>query len=217
MTDHVSTFEIDVWFADGKADGPVAEHVGACVRCSGYVEELEALAAQPFAIAPPTPVTSRLRRAAPFVGALALAAAVALFIRSRPRDDSADYVGVKGTPAVQVLVRSRGVTRIWDGRFPIRHGDALAIRVACEHLAHVTIATPAGAGLARLSDGSCPEKPGTLPFTLVVDDQPGREQFSVVLTKTRVDDQKLGELVRSNAHEGDAWVASFELPKEVER
>ena len=118
---------------------------------------------------------------------------------------------------MQVLVRAEGSTRIWDGRSPVHPGDAIALHVVCEGLAQITVAAETPSGVARLSDGPCPSVPSTLPFTLVVDGEPGRERFSVVLTRARVDDARLRELVQRQARDHDVWVASFDFPKEPRR
>lgn len=221
MSGHRSPFELDVWFADGKPSGEIADHVGACERCSDYVAELDALAGDGLALRPPSrPRVRSLRRfVAPAAATLALAASVALFLRERstPSAGDASYIGTKGTPAVQVLVRADGATRVWDGRSPLRSGDALALHVACEGLAQVTVAAETPSGIARLSDGPCPSAPSMLPFTLVVDDQPGRERFSVVLTRARVDDARLRELVDRQTRDRDVWVTAFDFPKEARR
>jgi hypothetical protein len=165
------------------------------------------------------PRRARLRFVAPAAAALAVAAALALSLR-RPAADAADaadadYVAANAAPAVQLLVHREGTTRVWDGRSALRPGDAIAIRVACEQLAHVTVATDAPGGLTRLSDGPCPKSPSALPFTLVVDDQPGRERFSVVLATRRLEDEPLRDRVRENARDRDVWVTAFDLPKEL--
>jgi hypothetical protein len=220
MSRHLSSLEVDVWFADGKQDGEIAEHVASCARCSAYVAELQTLSAQdlgahlPIA---PTPTKSRLRRLAPAVTTLALAASLALYARSRAVTEATEYVGVKGAPAVEVLVRSDGGTRIWDGHTPVHAGDALALRVACEHLRQVTVATETQTGIARLADVPCLPAAPALPFTLVVDEEPGNERFSVVLTAARVDDSKLRALVQAKTRDRDAWVTAFEIQKAARR
>lgn len=222
MDEHVSSFAIDVWFADGKPAGKLATHVAACARCSAYLVELDSLAAEKVALpSPPSrhprAARSPLRLLAPAMTVLALAAAVLLYVSARSRTDNPDYVGVKGAPAVQALVRSNGTTRVWDGRSPVHAGDPIALHVACEHLEHVAVAAETPSGLVRLSDVPCPNPAATLPFTLVVDDQPGRERFAVVLTKKRVDDATLRGFVRTNARDRDVWVTPFEFPKEARR
>lgn len=224
MNKRLSSFELDLWFADGTPDGEVATHVASCARCSAYVKELHSSWADdlshPSAPAVASarlatgPARSPLRFVMPAATVLALAAAVMLYVRSRPPLDNPDYVGVKGAPAVQLLVRSGGATRIWDGRSAVRAGDAIAVHVACEHLEHVTVVAETPSGIARLSDVPCPSGPAALPFTLVVDDAPGHERFAVILTKAGVDDARLRELVKTSTRDRDVWVTAFDFPKE---
>lgn len=227
MNKHLSSFELDVWFAEGKQAGEVAAHVASCARCSAYLKELDSLSAgdvsHPSSPAGASarlttaPSRSPLRLVAPVATVFTLAAALVLYVRSLTPEGSPDYVGVKGAPAVQLLVRSGGTTRIWDGRSPVRAGDAIAVHVACEHLEHIAVVAETPSGIARLSEVPCPSAPDTLPFTLVVDDQPGHERFAVVLTKARVDDARLRELVRTNTRDRDVWVTAFDFPKEPRR
>jgi hypothetical protein len=227
---HRSSFELDTYFAslderhagaDDDARGEMAAHIAACTTCAAYLQQLRALAASNRA-APATAgrggVWRRARRlAAPAATVLALAAGALFYVRSRPAKDDTAYVGVKGMPAVQVLVRSGGQTRIWDGTSSVRPGDALAMHVACERLAHVTVASPGRTGLVRLHDDECPATPGPLPFTLRVDDQAGREEVVVVLSAKRLDDVALSEAVRAGARRADAWVTTFAFNKETVR
>jgi hypothetical protein len=216
---HVSAFELDLHFVDGK-DAAIAAHVARCPGCAGYLAALRALEADGTRL--PAPVTARparrgasLRRfVAPAATVLALAAGLALWARSRNVTDES-YVGVKGAPALQVLVRDSTQTRVWDGHSAVHAGDALALHVACEQLAHVTVTTEDPHGLVRLWDGPCPRPSAALPFTLRVDDQPGRERFAVVLARTRLDDLALRSALRDNARAADVWVISVELPKEA--
>jgi hypothetical protein len=222
--EHVSTFELDVYFASTGQDGAeIAAHVASCAKCAAYLGALAALDGdgvqlRPAAVSSAPRPLARLRRfVAPASAVLALAAAVAIYVRSRPSSDDATYVGVKGAPAVQVLVRSSAQTRVWDGRSPVHAGDAVAVHVACEQLEHVTVVTEEKGGMVRLWEGPCPKPPAPLPFTLVVDDQPGRERFDVVLGRTRMDEQALRAAVRGNVRSSDVWVTAIELPKEVRR
>jgi hypothetical protein len=236
---HFSTFELDVYFASrdrtrGAEDpSPIAAHVATCATCAAYLAELAALEAEaapaPHAspaslAAPASPAAPHarvvhlggLRRLAASVATVAaLAAAVLVYVKTRPAVvDDADYVGAKGTPAVQILVRSSGQTRVWDGRSAVRPGDSLAVHVACEQLEHVTVGAPSPRGVTRLSDGACPKAPATLPFTLVVDGEPGSERLIVVIARRRLDDGVLADAVRAGSRSADVWVTSFEFPKE---
>lgn len=146
----------------------------------------------------------------------ALAAGVALVLRRAGDATDGGYVGIKGSPAVQLLVSRGGTASIWDGHAPVHPGDALAIRVACEGLSRVAVAGWAASGWARLKDGGCPASPAPLPFTLVVDGEPGNERFAVVLSKQALDDGALASAARETARTADLWTVRFDLPKTKE-
>lgn len=222
--DHVSTFELDLHFASGKpADSAVEGHLATCTRCRAYVSSLDALsdAASARADAPGAglrtagtpPALSRPRWRVPSALAAGLALAAGVFFWMRARPGTEDYVGAKGSPAVQVLVHRGVATWVWDGRTPILPGDALALEVACEGLDHVTVASPTGAGWTRIKEVDCPASRGALPFTLVADDAPGSESFDVVLSHGAVSDAALQSAIAENRHAADVWVDAFVLPK----
>jgi hypothetical protein len=127
------------------------------------------------------------------------------------------YVGLKGAPAVQVLVHRDAITRVWDGRAAVRPGDSLALRVACENLQHVAIASPGPAGWLRLSDSACPAPGSPLPLTLRVDEAPGPERLSVVFSGEPLDDDALRGALGEGRRDARVWVAGFVLPKEIGR
>lgn len=226
-----SAFALDLYWASKKAGDPaIKEHVNACARCAAYLQHLDAVGARPPAAwnaeAPlrPLPRSSshRARRGRAFAwasaaaGGLAIAAAALVIVRSRATTDDA-YVGVKGTPAVQVIVRRDGRTQIWDGREPVRPRDALALRVGCEGFAHVTVATPAPVGgtWMRLADHACPRDSNPLPFTLTVDDQPGEERLVVVLSEAPLDDRALATAAAGTRRGSGVWAVPLVFPKEV--
>jgi hypothetical protein len=118
---------------------------------------------------------------------------------------------VKGGVFTQVLVRSRGAVRLWDGTSAVRPGDALAVRVGCDAFAHVTVAS--NDAVVRAWEGPCVAD-APLPFTLVVDGQPGRERFSVVMSREHLDDEALRTAVRTASQNDRVWVTTFDLTKE---
>jgi hypothetical protein len=218
--EELSTFALDVYWAAGRPrDAGVEAHVAGCERCRQYLASLDGLQASapsaPFVGA--RPALARRRWALPVAaaGALAMAATFLALVRSRSIEPGA-YVGVKGTPAVQLLVHRERETRIWDGRSPVHPGDALALRVACEGLKHVVVASPANGGWVRLSGTACPEHDEPLPFTLKVDSDPGDEQVAVVLSQDEIDDQTLERAISESRRTADVWVVSFLLPKTTE-
>jgi anti-sigma factor RsiW len=224
----VSTFALDVYWASGRRAEPELEsHIASCARCLAYLARLQELAedaraepvAAPVAVVPDAVPAATAKQkhswALPSaIGAgLALAAGVLLLVRGRPPER--EYVAAKGTPAVQVLVHRSADTWVWDGHSPVRPGDALALRIACEGLDHVAVASPGAQGLGRIADVECPVGGSPLPFTLVVDDAPGDEQLAVVLSREALDDDSLRDAIGESRHAADVWVAGFVLPKET--
>jgi hypothetical protein len=126
-------------------------------------------------------------------------------------------VGIKGTPAVQLLLHRDHDTRLWDGHSPLHPGDALALRVACEGLKRVVVATPGPGGWIRLSSDACPTGDDPLPFTLQVDSEPGDEKLAVVLSQDELDDGTLQKAIAETRRSADTWVLSFVMPKETEK
>jgi hypothetical protein len=247
--EHVSSFELDVYFASPPLEREVAveEHVASCTQCREYLEELDrvllldmpavvtdvpapapaaskptAASARPIASVRPLPSRSRRlkQRLASAAGVLALAACAVLYLSARNgKNDESSYVGVKGSePAAQVLLRRDGQVRVWDGVAAVRAGDAIAVDVACEQFRHVTVAAEAtnGGTLTRAWEGECPKTSSSpLPFTLVVDEQPGREHFSVVLHREQhLDDEQLRSALRASTRSGDVWTIDFAFAKE---
>ncbi len=215
----LSTFALDVYWASGRRGDPaLEEHITGCARCRAYLAGLEALAeSRAPAVMAVREGTERRRRRWALPSALgvgfALAACLVLFVRGRAVEPQ--YVGIKGSPAVQVLVHRQADTWIWDGRTAVRPGDALALRVACEGLDHVAVASPGAAGWGRITDGACPVEGAPLPFTLVVDAEPGDEQHAVVLSRDALDDEALRGAIGEGRRTADVWVAGFLLPKET--
>jgi hypothetical protein len=146
-----------------------------------------------------------------------IAAVVLSLLSLESSDERAPSVAVKGSPAVQLLVRRGQATRIWDGGSPVRAGDVLGLRVACEDFSTVTVAAARGEAWARLEEQACAAQAGarTLPFTLVVDAAPGRERFAVVFSKVALEERAVGEAVSAQRRDGSIWVTRFELQKEV--
>ena len=225
----------------GASGAELVAHLDTCGRCRGYLARLDALAgnhaptrlaslssqasAPPGSIAPSAPIAKARMRwqnassVASVAGALALAAAITLFVRSRAQVEPHDaYVGLKGTPAVQLLLHRDRDTQIWDGHAPLHAGDALALRVACEGMTHVAIATPGpDAAWERLSDATCTDGDAPLPFTLQVDDAPGDERLAVVLSQEDLDAPSLRQAIADTRRTANVWVVSFVMPKEPEK
>lgn len=233
--EHVSMFELDLYFATGAPDARIEEHVAGCERCGGYLAELARLqegAALPELLALPRGRGLPARRAERGLGAgrslglvMSLAAglvvlgAVSALLLVSPSED-APAVAVKGGPGIQLLVRRGESTRAWNGTSPVRAGDVLALRVACEEFERVAVLVPSGQARERWSplfQGDCPPAGEALPFTLVVDEQPGREEVAVVFSRSLLAARDLDEALARRRVDGEVWVIRFELDKEASR
>lgn len=216
---HLSPFEIDVYFAAGGPSNPaghahVASHLEACPRCQQYLAaltELDALPPRPLAPVPPLPRPRRTWG----VAAAAVAALAGGFALLAVRSPVGPYVAEKGAPAAQLLIRSAGRTGIWDGRAAVHPGDQLALRIACEGWQRVTVATagPAPDRPLRAFEGPCPSDAQPLPFSLRVDDQPGAEAITVILSRAALDEAALAGALAHPTRSAALWVLPFVLPK----
>jgi hypothetical protein len=237
--EHVSMLELDLFFATRERNVALEAHVDECARCAGYLKELAALQearrvplpsagastasgwlSDSARRAAPQPAFSVRSRRRPWLlpGAAAMTAAVVFSLLSlQSADERAPAVAVKGSPAVQLLVRRGQETRIWDGSSRVRAGDVLGLRVACEDFSTVTVVAARGEEWTRLEEQACPAPAGvrTLPFTLVVDAAPGRERFAVVFSKAALEERALSEAMSAQRRDGGIWVTRFELQKEV--
>jgi hypothetical protein len=225
--EHISMFELDLYFAAQATDARIEEHVAACDSCGGYLVELAVLQGQTSVPLPaPRPGASSVAwRSRPRALGLTLAAGLAVLgavtaLLVVSRDVEPPVVAIKGTPAVQLLVRRGDVTRPWDGASPVRPGDVLGLRLACEELEHVAVVARSAEPQRRWSpmyQGGCPPVGAALPFTLVVDDQPGVERFAVVFSAAPLEPAALDDAVERRRTDGSAWVTRFELGKEIAR
>jgi len=226
--EHLSMFELDLYFATQASDARIEEHVASCERCSGYLAELEVLqkgvpsvrgaASETFPRRSPARRSpARSRALALSLAAIAgLSAVTALLVV--PRAPDVPVVAVKGGPAVQLLVRRGEETRPWDGSSPLRAGDALGLRVVCEEFARVAVASgDAHERWSQLSEGACPPAGAALPFTLLVDDAPSAEHLAVVFSKSTLAGPALGQAIEARRLDAQVWVTRFELVKEPSR
>jgi len=213
---HVSPFALDVYWSSGRPRDEILEaHLAECARCTAYLASLEAVDVSGGArLGAGTRASSRWGWS--LAAAVALAAGFA-FVAGRHGPEPTAYVGLKGTPSVELLIHRDERTWIWDDRSPLFPGDALALRVACEGFAHAAVAVPGGTGWTRLSDGACPSDGGEMPFTLRVDSEPGAERVAVVLSRDRLDDRALARAVGEKQRTATVWVVDFVLPKEMKR
>lgn len=207
MTDEhrYSTFALDLHWAEPSPD--VQAHVAECERCSAYLAHLGELDARPFAL----PVARPRRR---FVIAFAFAAlALALVLLVWRRDSRPAYVATKSAPAVQVLLRRDGRLSVWNGSDAIRPRDTLALRLACEAMTRVVVLVRDRDQWTQAFDGPCLDE--VLPFTLVVDDEPGDERIAVLLSASTLDQASVVRAIDLQTQRADVWALQYVFTKET--
>lgn len=220
-----STFALDVYWTSGReGDAALAHHLEGCASCRAYLAMLDGVdagargaIASPLPIPFPTPRARRLRAAVVVTATLSFAAGVALFLQTALKTPPPVYVGVKGTPSVQLLVHRGSETAIWNGRSPVRAGDAIALRAACGELVDVAVAAedPARPGSwLKLSAAPCPIDDDVLPFTLVVDGEASEEHLAIVMSSAPLSGDALGRAAQNVERSPQAWVVRFVIPEE---
>jgi hypothetical protein len=203
-----SPFLLDLYYvSDEPRDPELSRHLDGCVRCRAYIEHLDAASARPFAL----PVARR--RWWP-VAALAFAAlavaALALWLRA---GDRPPYIATKGEPGVQLLVRRADQTVVWDASRPVRAGDAIALRLACQAMTRATVLFADHFQWKRAFGDAC--RDGVLPFTLVVDGEPGDERIAIVLSNEPLDDMAAQHAIETQARSAAVWTLQLVLTKEM--
>jgi hypothetical protein len=211
---------------DRPADPELARHLEKCPRCRSYLVALDVIDGRP---------ASSVRHKAPSawrwivpVGATVAVAAGVFFAFADP--DGEDE-SLRGVPSVQLFVNRGDQTSLWNGSAAVQAGDVLSLRIGCEGMAHVTVASTggwsarpgappgpvvAGEAWSRLHEAGCPGVPSVpLPFTLTVDDEPNSRPFVVVLSRSPLDDAALQRAATNGARAGDVWTFRFDLPREV--
>lgn len=214
MNHEPSIFTLDVYYAGGaRGDPEIEAHVASCERCAAYLAALEA---QP----PAPPVVLGRRRGGSWQLMAASAAVVCCAVLLWHAQKPEAYVASKGVPAVQAVIRSQGSSRVWDGKTPIRAGDAIALRADCDRYQQVAVLVPAavsgarvGRAWSRVYAGACPKPNEVLPFSLVADKKPGREHIDVVFSQLPLDDDALTAAVRVAERSNSVWVTQLLLEK----
>ncbi|HUS66177.1 MAG TPA: hypothetical protein VMZ28_16605 [Kofleriaceae bacterium] len=185
MTSHPSFLALDRAALGAALDPAARAHVDGCERCQAHVDRVQRAE-------PPAPWLRALPPARPawrswrWGGGLALAAATAcallLLVRARGRGDDdragAGATTAKGAPEVLLHIKRGDSVTTWDGAAPVIPGDRLRLEIAPSGYRRVQVI---GSGGALLHDAPL-RAPGLLPVAWEVDDQPGPETLTVILT-----------------------------------
>jgi hypothetical protein len=248
-SDHPSVFALDR-AALGDASPSVTRHVATCEPCRARLLALADPAPLPAALehrlrreAPARRARWPWARRAWTGGLAAAAAALALIavVDRWPRGDApAARVGAgggsvaaaptieevhdttKGGRAVGVFVRRGGKTFLWDGRQPVRAGDALRLEVVPDGLGFVQVFSevdgPGGPSLQHLHQAAVPPRSGgVLRVAWQVDGASPREVLVVVLSRAPLDVDAARAAARATRPDADTWVSRLVLPVAAER
>ena len=180
---HPSFLALDRAALGAALDPAARAHVEGCARCQAHVDRVrrpEAPAPWLRALPPARPASWRAWR---WGGGLALAAAACAFLlfaraRGDGRDDHADAITAKGAPEVLLHIKRGDSVMTWDGAAAVLPGDRLRLEIAASGYRRVQVI---GAGGALLHDAPLRES-GLLPLAWKVDDQPGPETLTVILS-----------------------------------
>jgi hypothetical protein len=247
-SDHPSFFALDR-AALGDASPSVTRHVEACEQCRARLQSLGDPAPLPAALEHRLRRLAPTRRARwpwarrAWTGGLVAAAAALVLVavvgrwpgreapaarvvagggsgEAAPPSEEA-YDTAKGGRVVGVFVRRGGKTFLWDGREPVRAGDALRLKVVPDGLRFVHVFSevdgPGGASLQHIHQAAFqPRSGGLLRAAWQVDGASRREILVVVLSRAPIDVDAARAAARAAALDADTWVARLVLPVAAE-
>lgn len=212
------------------AGAEVLAHLAKCERCRGYLAMLDAIdgvrpAGRPSNRPSGRPLSTRphadrrWRWVFPAAGTAAVFAGAVVYFFTAQDAELGPSIPIVGMPSVQMVVRRDRETILWNGTTPVRPRDVLGLRVACEAFSHVTVAVPDAMGgtWTRLKDLDCPTTSSpALPFSLLVDEDPANERFTVILSRAPIGDDALASAASTASRSADVWTVHFDLPKSLE-
>ena len=122
---------------------------------------------------------------------------------------SHDYVGTKGGPELWLYVKRRKNVALWNGTDPVIPGDLLRLKIQPDRFKHITVfgAKRTAAGeISRLYDGAIASGEATaLPFSMVVDAEPGNETLLVVLGSAAVGPDQVDKVLAGDGEKDGRW------------
>ena len=194
---HPSFLELDRAALGVALPQTTQAHLAQCERCSAHLKRLadapplppsvRVRAAQPR---PPTGWLSRLGGAPPWGLLGAAVAALLVVMVSTPREVG-PALSEKGLPSVQLFIKRGAQVWPWDGASLIVPGDLLQLQVAPSGFSYLQILGESGV----LYRGAL--EPGAarrLPMSWRVDDSPGPERLTVVLSRLPIPDAQLAQV-----------------------
>lgn len=228
-TRHPSYLALDR-YALGAVALEVEQHLSACARCRGYVDEVRQPARVPDWVTDMSKTRIPLPRMA-FVTVPAIAVAIAMIVSitrwaewGEPAQSTrTTYVAAKSAPLVVIFLK-RGEEIIAWSHERVRAGDSLRLGVSSGGFDRVTVLAEAHGAWIQLHEGSISESKGPgLPMTLLpvsfrVDSLGDHERLTVVLSHGLLPRgfEPLGDgpSVNPGIKDGSIWAQTIDLPKE---
>ncbi|WP_394832566.1 hypothetical protein LVJ94_39290 [Pendulispora rubella] len=180
----LSDYRIDAFLAGELRDEETERHFAECEKCRARRDELSAEYARMREQWPPLRLpTKRATRRWPAmaVGGLALAAGIALFVRTR-HEDTTRLKG--GGNEVAFFVEHEDHVRSGVPGERVQPGDKLQFAYSARHPVHVLVLSVDGSGAASVYADGAAEMPATtgnevraLPTSIVLDDVLGEESI----------------------------------------
>ncbi len=213
---HPSFLELDR-HALGLPAPKTEAHLARCERCRRHLREVARVADERplpawLETRGPPRRTERLRARGVLIGAVAIAAALALAVL-RDAPPKTPYDGRKGAPSAWLHVLREGVARPWDGA-PLSTGDRIRLELAPQDFRHVSVfSLPAGAAPQLLYRGSVPAHARVaLPKAWEIDAAPGPERIAIVFARVELS-RAAAELTLRERDPAEVWVVELVLPK----
>lgn len=227
MSEHPSTFELDLYHLTRQAPPALHAHLERCEVCTHHLRALQEPAPLPgwAAALPPQAPRQRWRSWLVPLGTVALAA-LALFVVVLPGQLQAPDATVfpagpepayapKGAPQAQVQVR-RG-TRTWqlEAGEALRGGDAIRLSLRPAGLSHFFVFSLGAKGPVLLSQGVLPPEGGVAPGAWEVEGSEGEEHLRVVFSRDPLSESDAREAARLLHRGEDVWTVELRLKKEA--
>ncbi len=218
MSGHPSFLQLDR-LASGLADAETSRHARACSACSAHLARVAPLPSTPEWARALPPVrgpwwrrllAGRAKWLPAAACGLALAGAVAVV--ALPRAEP--VVSAKGSPSVAVYVKRGGRVFLWDGRAPLRAGDAVQLKVQPESFAQLVVAEVGepGGDMETLYSSEMPQHQATLlPQSFTLDRGPTALLF--VFSQAALTRGELEASARQLPRTQRVWTTRLELTK----
>ncbi len=195
----------------GETSAGLDAHLAGCSECRAHIEATRQPLPVPRWVADASATRScwrGWRRAAVAVAAAVSAAGLVFFLPHPPPSTTA-----KGQPTVTVWLKRGDAVSAWDGKSPVRGGDAIRLEAMPAGYAYLTVVFAAGGGLTTLFAAKVdPSGKPTLTPAWSLDGEGRQEHLAVLFTRAPVDDASLDELL--SRRDAQAWSIHEILPKE---